>query len=255
MQLQYNVYNETDFEPIWNDYAFTHPVWAGDFGKYNLSESSTMREQAVPFISGLQHSTDPENGLTVRLLYEFPHALTRDAGAPAAMWLELQSPPDSDALLVTAAWQNKTATRLPEASWLRFSTGCGAVDPSSWMLHKIGSAVSPDDLLFNGSHSIHGVSEEGVTVSSPNGEEMMRIRPHDAFLMALGDPKPFPNPSKGPDMHLGVSSCLHNNVWGTNYAMWFPYGVGTGEKDVDTGADMVFRFTLEVTSNQSPAPT
>jgi hypothetical protein len=38
-------------------------------------------------------------------------------------------------------------------------------------------------ILVNGSHSIHGVSEEGVTVASPDGDELLRIRPHDAPLL------------------------------------------------------------------------
>ena len=26
-----------------------------------------------------------------------------------------------------------------------------------------------------------------------------------------------------PDLSLGVSPMLHNNLWGTNYVMWYPY--------------------------------
>jgi hypothetical protein len=166
----------------------------------------------------------------------------RDAGAPAAAWVVLHSPPNDAALHVTVAWLNKTATRLPEASWVRFSPGRGAVDDASWRVYKIGGgggsggsssssgggdaggalfAVSPHDIVLNGSHSIHGVSEAGVSVASADGGERLRIRPKDAPLFALGEPRPFPNACVGPDTaSWGVSACLHNNVWGTNYAMW-----------------------------------
>jgi hypothetical protein len=44
--------------------------------------------------------------------------------------------------------------------------------------------------VFNGSHSVHGVSEDGVTVMSPDGGERLRIRPHDApLLVRLGAPE------------------------------------------------------------------
>jgi hypothetical protein len=40
----------------------------------------------------------------------------------------------------------------------------------------------PPQILANGSHAVHGVSEDGVTVDSPSGAERLRIRPHDAPL-------------------------------------------------------------------------
>ncbi|KIZ02961.1 hypothetical protein MNEG_4996 [Monoraphidium neglectum] len=238
LQLQYNVYNESDFQPIWDDC---------DFGRFNLSASSTLRQQSVPFISDVRQMQDPQHGLIWHVLYEFPRSLVRDAGAPAAAWMVLHSPPDSDVLLVTVAWQNKTATRLPEALWVRFTPGRGAVDTASWRMHKIGSWIDPRDILVNGSHSIHGVSEEGVTVASPDGDELLRIRPHDAPLLALGEPRPFPNPTRGPDMDQGVSACLHNNVWGTNYAEWVPF--------TDDDVSLAFRFTIEASERPAPAPS
>lgn len=42
--------------------------------------------------------------------------------------------------------------------------------------------------MLNGSHSVHGVSEEGVTVASAGGAERLRIRPHDSPLLVRADP-------------------------------------------------------------------
>jgi hypothetical protein len=44
----------------------------------------------------------------------FPQRAVAEAGAPAAVWLEYASPPDSPALYLDVTWVNKTATRLPE---------------------------------------------------------------------------------------------------------------------------------------------
>lgn len=44
----------------------------------------------------------------------FPRWTIAEAGAPAAVWLEYASLPDSPALYVDVTWVNKTATRLPE---------------------------------------------------------------------------------------------------------------------------------------------
>ena len=38
-------------------------------------------------------------------------------------------------------------------------------DPDSWLMSKIGSPVSPTDVVRNGSHSMHGVDDDGVSVT------------------------------------------------------------------------------------------
>ncbi len=49
----------------------------------------------------------------------FPAAAVEEAGAPQAIWTEIRSPADSQALFVDVIWENKTATRLPETLWVR----------------------------------------------------------------------------------------------------------------------------------------
>jgi hypothetical protein len=53
---------------------------------------------------------------------------------------------DKGELHITLVWQNKTATRLPEALWLRFQPGHGAVDEASWLMHKLDGSVSPSEV-------------------------------------------------------------------------------------------------------------
>ena len=45
---------------------------------------------------------------------QFPQEAVAEAGAPAVVWLEYTSLPDSPALYMDITWVNKTATRLPE---------------------------------------------------------------------------------------------------------------------------------------------
>jgi hypothetical protein len=58
-----------------------------------------------------------------------PLAPNPQAGAPAAAWLVLRCPPQSDALLAYAVWQSKTR---PPASLRRSGGGCSRV--GSWAL-------------------------------------------------------------------------------------------------------------------------
>lgn len=92
------------------------------------------------------HLHDHKHGLMLHLQLQFPHRLVQLAGAPAAAWVVLHSPPNEQQLFLTVAWQNKTVTRLPEALWLRFQPGAGAVDERSWKIFKMDSYIQPHEV-------------------------------------------------------------------------------------------------------------
>ncbi|WIA20109.1 hypothetical protein OEZ85_005961 [Tetradesmus obliquus] len=234
-QVQYNVYNPDDYQFVWDNYAMLHPVWVGDFGKQNMSASSNLSAQAQAKLEQVFHKEDKTLGLMLHLKLSFPDRLVQLAGAPAAAWLVLHAPPDTPQLHVTLAWQNKTVTRLPEALWLRFRPGPGAVDEESWVMKKMDSHIKPQEIIVNGSHALHAVSQ-GVSVLSRDHSEQLHISTLDVSLVNLGRPNPFPNPCDGPDMAHGVSFNIVNTIWGTNFAMWMH-----NPKD----ANMAFRFVLE----------
>ena len=56
--------------------------------------------------------------------------------------------------------------------------------------------------------------------------------------MSPGARTPFPNPDVTPDLSRGMHALLGNNIWGTNYVMWQPYGGGS--------ATQRFRFVIQV---------
>jgi hypothetical protein len=84
-------------------------------------------------------------------------------------------------------------------------------------------------------------------VLSTNGWERLHARSLDVALVSPGEPTAFPTVKGGPDMAQGMSFNLANNVWGTNYVMWAPWG----EDDVS----MTFRFALEVEDAGGEAPS
>lgn len=99
-----------------------------------------------PWLVQVYDSSKDDGSLHLSLELAFPHKLVQAAGAPARAWLVLASPADSARLSLTLVWQNKTATRLPEALWLRFRPGRGAVSHDSWVMHKLDGAISPAEV-------------------------------------------------------------------------------------------------------------
>jgi hypothetical protein len=74
------------------------------------------------------------SGFHAAVKLRFPQRAVAEAGAPAAVWLEYVSPPDSPALYLDVTWVNKTATRLPEVRLpLALSRGGSAAADASSM--------------------------------------------------------------------------------------------------------------------------
>lgn len=69
-------------------------------------------------------------------------------------------------------------------------------------------------VIRNGSHALHAVGDEGVSVDSSSGNRRLFIRSLDAALVCAGKPNPFPLLDAEPDMKEGMSFALTNNIWG-----------------------------------------
>jgi len=104
-------------------------------------------------------------------------------------------------------------------------------------MDKFGEGVSPLNVHMNGSAHLHNVwSGMSVTVQTPSGPRGMIVSTLDSGLVCFGSPTPFPVPLSAPDPTVGFSVNLFNNIWGTNYVMWYPYS--------PADSNSLYRFSL-----------
>jgi hypothetical protein len=82
----------------------------------------------------------------------------------------------------------------------------------------------------NGNRHLHACGE-GVTYQ--DGEQRLILSALDSPLVAPGEPSLLNFTNQQPDLQQGVHFNLHNNLWGTNFQMWFE-------------EDCRFRFRLEL---------
>jgi hypothetical protein len=78
-----------------------------------------------------------------------------------------------------------------QALWVRMRPDPQVADPDTWGMSKLGSLVSPTDVVRNGSHSMHGVDDDGVLVSGlgyKKSWEQLRIRCAQMYLRQCLDP-------------------------------------------------------------------
>ena len=166
-------------------------------------------------------------------------------------------------LRVELVWTGKQPTRLPEAAWLELrpalrnpgqppplqsATGAAghASNGAAWKLRvsKLGSLVDTADVVHNGGASMHGIDPDGAvewsrraeTASEPmplgrsEGERLgtlLRVQSLDAALVAPGggtSPYEWDRYNAAPvDPLEGAAFNLHNNLYDTNYVLWYPW--------------------------------
>lgn len=62
--------------------------------------------------------------------------------------------------------------------WVQFAPSVSVAEPDTWQMYKLGQPISPSDVVYNGSRSMHVVSDEGVSVKGVGDSswEQLNIR-------------------------------------------------------------------------------
>lgn len=179
-----------------------------------------------------------QKGSEVLAQLQFAEELWTDAGAPREAWVRYAFGNTSGEVEVQLILLNKTATRLPEATYFTFRpTGSSN---GTWQHNVLGEWSSPLDVADGGSRGLHFTTEEGVKLIMGGGEGL-QVRSIDVGLLRWDEPMPFPTPlHRDVNLAQGASFCLHNNIWNTNYPNWMPFD--------EVGKNMKTRFQISLST-------
>lgn len=114
-----------------------------------------------------------------------------------------------DGLNVDVFWYGKDANRLTEAIYFNLFLATEQIK-----MKKLGCLVKPNEVAYNGSRNLHAV--QGVEF-----DEFEIINLHSP-LVSFGKGKILEFDNKIEDVSKdGLSFVLYNNVWGTNFPLWY----------------------------------
>jgi hypothetical protein len=224
---RYQTFSQGDFDRFLRAYNpnLDQPwcrAWAiPDFSKPGMAATRCPSRFWQPRLHRLYRRADH-----LLLLLAPPPAATRRYGCPARFTLELHLPPDADRVAWTLQWFGKPANRLPEAAWCSFVPRLPA--GATWRFDKLGQPIDPLAVAPGGNQHLHGVGA-GLTATGPGLR--LHLATPDAPLVAPGQPALLHFDHTPPDLAGGVHVNLHNNLWGTNFPLWYE-------------DDARFRFTL-----------
>jgi hypothetical protein len=227
----YEIFSKEDYDDFYDRYIINKTpeiaAWAvPDNTKPGMDGAVPMHQTWCATLLGA-YRRETANDDTFLLEMTVPDVCYTDYGAPRQLYLEVTLPREKPSIELRFQWFDKPANRLPEALWLSFAPRITAA--RGWTLDKMGRPISPLDVVRNGNRHLHAVS--GVTYQDPRGA--LHIESLDAPLVAPGESSLVNFNNKQPALKKGMHFNLFNNVWGTNFPMWYE-------------DDALFRFSLDL---------
>ncbi|KUO69233.1 MAG: hypothetical protein APF77_03135 [Clostridia bacterium BRH_c25] len=204
-----------------------HYRWCiADFSKPGL-ELIEKPVQHARYLGSVENMVLHEGEGCCRIFIELkmPSECSMDYGSPEKLLL-IYSFYGNGSVGFELNWFNKDANRIPEASWCEMNFF--AVDETKWLMKKMGDYISPYSVISNGNRNMHSVEEIAY-----NSEKGIAVEPLDAPLVSIGDAKILRFDNEAASLSKGMFFNLHNNIWGTNFPMWFE-------------EDMKYRFLIKL---------
>ncbi|MEO7912748.1 MAG: DUF5054 domain-containing protein [Roseiflexaceae bacterium] len=236
--LRYQTFAQADYDRFRRQYSInkrTTAFWAvPDFTKPGMAASGAESRWWLPNLSGLHHSRTAV-GEQILIELALPTEATERYGCPAMATLEITLPDAEPALYFDLQWFEKPASRLPEALWLSFMPRAAVA--KGWTLEKMGQRIAPLEVVRDGNRRLHAVE----AAEYHDADDYLRLDTLDAPLIAPGEPALLNFSNRQPPLQHGMHVNLYNNVWGTNFPMWY-------------AEDARFRFVLRFSPSVSNQP-
>ena len=221
-QLTYQTLDIDDFTAWQKEYLLPGSGGLNEYGKPKSFMDATPTPTHT--LSGLIANGVfwSESSSQILVTGAFPSSMNAYYGAPSAVWIKYELSNDTSFVQVKSEVYllNKTATRLPEAMFYSFSPS--VENNAQWEQNILNEWSLPNDVADGAARGMHYVTDKGVRISRSDGA--VQFQSYDSGLLRWGPPLPFPTPING-SVAVGspASFCLHNQMWNTNYPLWFPF--------------------------------
>lgn len=213
---EYRVFDDRDYSYWLSHYSrdLEHTFsWAiADFAR-PLLKYVRGKYPAGRFAYHVDRSSVLENEDSKTLLVDLTCAevLCRELGAPRKIQVLYRL--TASGLHVEFSWFEKDANRLTEAMFLHVFPADGVLK-----LQKLGTEIDPQTVISGGSRNLHAV--QAVTLQTGKGTYCFQN--HHAPLLSVGRGKILEFDNRFENFQTdGMTYVLHDNVWGTNFPLWY----------------------------------
>lgn len=217
--FHYEAFSSEDYARYYHAYVKnkreTREWSVPDFTKPGLSDAARQHMHWTPHLKQAWFKSG-EKSSQMLLEMEMPEEGWTRYGCPRQVWINYLFPEAEPTVHINVQWFDKPACRLPEAIWFSFIPKIP--HPSLWRLEKMGELISPLEVIRDGNRHLHAVGK-GVFYEDPAGK--LSIESLDTALVAPGRPSLLHFTNRQPVLREGMHFNLYNNIWGTNFPMWY----------------------------------
>jgi hypothetical protein len=204
--------------------------WAlKDFGKPGLDKTGACDQLAPARLTGLRKARHTNGSTCFALTLDFPDVKAPSYGHPGRVEILYEIGRKPFVIDIELCWFDKPPCRLPEALWFSFQPLFDASPCCT--VSKLGLPVDVQDVVPDGNCFLHAVDDGGAIMQ--DRARTFHLRTLDAPLVAIGRRQLVKSDDLLPDTNGGLHVNLYNNLWGTNFRMWY-------------GEDALFRFRMEL---------
>ncbi len=229
-QLSYQTFSAADYDRFFAAYvihAQQHDWAREDFTKPGLTAAEAESRLWLPRCRAV-YGRPRKNAQEILFHLGFDGQVVQRYGAPGDIYLKYSVCEEVPHMMIDLQWFNKKASRLPEALWFSFQPL--VLPDAEWVIEKMGKEISPLSVVENGNRHLHAA---GKYVCCQAGKAAIKLSPLDSPLVAPGQRCLLDFNNEQPDMREGVHFCLLDNLWGTNFPMWFE-------------EDCLYRYTVDL---------
>lgn len=211
--IDYFSFSNDDYEYWLSHYARNlkkTAVWAlGDFARPLLKYVNGKYPTGRFAYSASKAACIDSNKIAVNLKCD--RKLCDELGAPRLVQIIYTL--NEDGLNIAVSWFGKDANRLTEAIYMHLFPSNNNIK-----LRKINDIVDPSSVVSMGGRNLHAVFETELECSN----QSCKIINHHSPLVSIGRGKilQFDNKFENAETD-GISYVLYNNVWGTNFPLWY----------------------------------
>ncbi len=200
--INYTQFGPEDYKRYFKQYIRSDLQWAKDDNyKYGMEKVVKQRIDFSPNLTALYIGADH-----IVAVINFDKAATEKFGCPekfeTAVYLSSENK-----LIIDIAWFNKPENRNAEATYVAFSPIA-----KNLRISKVGSFINPDT-VNKGSRRLHatdwGIKYDNLSINSV-----------DSALLSL-EKLGILDFNDTPIKNNTCNFVLHDNVWGTNFPMWY----------------------------------
>ncbi len=213
--IRYASYGAKDYEEYKQTYARDYEnckVWiAPDFHKPGLKYAEgKYPEGDFSYKLALLLINEKKNSIIAQ--FTMDDNVSKQCGAPRQFQAKFSA--KQEGLKIELIWLDKDASRLPEALWVNFAI---KADKDSLRYIKLGESIDPLDIVPSGNRNLAAI-EKAVFTNEGKGWELINMH---SPLVAIGKGKVLRFDNEYGDITQGLSFNLYNNLWGTNFPLWY----------------------------------